>query len=176
MVFDGWQQVGTTSIDSAPAVAETSWRVDVFGARAQSDLTVHTFQTTCEYPSCFSSWTDLGGDTNVNPAAFWIPFTSTDGPWLLVTANLGNVTFTNTSKGTSVSAQNGAYVNTYDNENDTSSNWVVHGRVSPRGIDSAVAVGYFFATPGQGRFAAHSPDGNFYFNPAAGTFYNIGHP
>jgi len=174
MTFQGWSQVSNFAIDSAPAVAENVWRVDVLGSvEEQPDLSVHTFLTTCQYPYCFSSWKDLNGDATQSPGAFWIPGTSDDGPWLQVAVNEGDITY---GQGGLANASNNCYEFTYDSFNNVFFPWLSFGR-PPFAIDSTIAVGFFFATPGLARFAAHAHDGNFYFNPAAGSsWYNIGHP
>jgi hypothetical protein len=154
LVFNGWSQVGTMAIDSAPGAAETSWRQDVFGLVGEN-----IFQTTCQYPSCFGSWsTSPLGATREAPSAYWMPGTTTDGPWLAVSV-----------KG----LDNNSWIRKYNNFTglwDTT--WTQKG-TGP--FDAAIAIGYMANTPQQGRLSTHGGS-SYFFNPGGTGFLNIGSP
>lgn len=164
-IISSWSQVGTTPVNSAPSVAETSWRQDVVALDGNN----HIIMTTCEYPSCFGSWTEVEGSGigSSAPMAYWFndAGSATDGPFLAIAV-----------RGILIGGNFNAWVNTYDNLYDTWTGWQQRGG----NLDSAIAPTHYVLESGNNTWlAAFDSHGDYWENtsqPSATSWYDISHP
>ena len=149
-----WAKVGTSAVNAAPGAAiNGNQDLDVYGLFSPSS---NIQVTVCGFPTCFGSWTNLGGVviSGVGAAGF--------------KANGGN-----NWVGTGVLGTNSAlFINQSENLGSYSG-WISHG--SPAGVtlNSTPSLTYFKIGTPLYTFV-HGSDGNYWM--FTGSWTNIGHP
>jgi hypothetical protein len=152
-----WTQVGSINVSTAPGIAMTDWRTDIFAVRSNGTV----IQTTCQYPTCFSdqsTWTDVPGKTTTfQPNAAW--WTDSNGDYFLSLV---------------IRAADGtAWEKIYNNFTGTWGNWTQRGNTQ---VTSSVSVAKPLSGGTAARLVARRSDGNHWVNNSGGTWTSIGKP